>query len=76
MIDTQKQNKEKEAEKAKERQTKAELKTAYTQGGSGEEAFFKKINDGRGHEAGDKVLVHTGKLLASLCRIPEKWAKG
>ncbi|GKZ00278.1 hypothetical protein MPSEU_000980700 [Mayamaea pseudoterrestris] len=39
-----KKNKEKEAEKAKERQTKAELKTAYTQGGSGEEAFFKKIN--------------------------------
>lgn len=29
---------------------------------------FKKINDGRGHEAGDKVLAHTGKLLASLCR--------
>jgi hypothetical protein len=39
------QNKEKEAEKAKERQTKAELKSAYTQGGSGEEAFFKKVND-------------------------------
>lgn len=39
-----KKNKEKEAEKAKERQTKAELKTAYTPGASSEEGFFKKIN--------------------------------
>lgn len=29
---------------------------------------FKQINDCRGHEAGDNVLAHTGKLLASLCR--------
>ena len=40
-----KKNKEKEAEKAKERQTKAELKTAFTPGASSEEGFYKKVNE-------------------------------
>ena len=39
-----KKNKEKEAEKQKERDTKASLKTAFTSGASGEETFFKKVN--------------------------------
>lgn len=40
-----KKNKEKEAEKAKERATKESLKTAFTPGASDEEVFFKKVND-------------------------------
>lgn len=40
-----KKNKEKEAQKAKERETKESLKTAFTAGASEEEKFFKKINE-------------------------------
>jgi len=39
-----KKNKEKEAEKQKERATKESLKTAFTPGASDEEKFFKKVN--------------------------------
>jgi len=38
-------NKEKEAAKAKERATKESLKTGFTQGASGEEQYFKKVNE-------------------------------
>ena len=40
-----KKNKEKEAEKAKERATKESLKTNFTPGASDEEKFFKQINE-------------------------------
>lgn len=32
---------------------------------------FKAINDLHGHEAGDRVLVHTGALLSQTCRAQD-----
>lgn len=32
---------------------------------------FKAINDQHGHEAGDRVLVHTGALLSQTCRAQD-----
>lgn len=51
-----KKNKEKEQVKAKERETKEKLKTEFTKDTSGEEKFFKKVND---KEAQSKETART-----------------
>ncbi len=36
---------------------------------------FKAINDAAGHDAGDRVLAHMGRLLASEVRMPDRVAR-
>jgi diguanylate cyclase len=37
--------------------------------------YFKRINDARGHDAGDNVLLHAGELLRQVCRDQDVLAR-